>query len=274
RDLNQLQPGTRQANPTDSINYVRPYQGYGDILSTTNGAISNYNSLQARVTKRMQRGGTLGVSYTWSKGLTDAQSYSYLPENSRNLRGDYGRENFNRNQILVISYVYPLPFWRNGDQLYKKLLGGWQLSGVTNISSGLPINVTDPTGTDPAGDGLGGTTGPGQSQRPNLVGNPFAVGVEQNQFLNAASFAVPASGFGNRQAYGITTRTFNNWDVSIQKGFPINENTGFDFRAEMFNFPNHMSPFGYSTQVGSSNFGQVTSATDPRTVEFALRFHF
>jgi hypothetical protein len=285
QDLNQLQPGTTTAtaNQGKAINYLRPYQGYGDILSTANGAIFNYNSLQARVTKRMRRGGTLNVSYTWAKGLTDAQSYSYLPENTYNPMGDYGPENFTRSQIFVVSYVYPLPFWRTGDQMYKKLLGGWQLSGVTNISTGLPINVIDATGTDPAGDGLAGNTGPGQPQRPNLTGSPFATGYEKNQFLNPCtptssncfpSFQPATSGFGNLQAYGIQTRRFNNWDASLQKSFPITESTGFDFRAEMFNFPNHLSSFGYSTTLGSANFGQVTSATDPRTVEFALRFHF
>ncbi|HTZ75828.1 MAG TPA: hypothetical protein VMB47_18065 [Candidatus Aquilonibacter sp.] len=281
QDLNQLRPGTGTGVV---VNSLRPYLGYGDILSTANGAIFNYNSLQARVTKRLQHGGTLNVSYTWAKGLTDAQSYSYLPENTYNLMGDYGPENFTRNQILVISYVYPLPFWQTGDQMYKKLLGGWQLSGVTNISTGLPVNVLDPTGTDPALDGLNGTTGPGQPQRPNLVGSPFAVGAEKNQYLNpcavgsttcTSSFAYPATGtFGNLQAYGIKTRGFDNWDASLQKSFPITESTGFDFRAEMFNFPNHLSSFGYSTTLGSANFGQVTSTTDPRTVEFALRFHF
>lgn len=283
QDLNQLHPGTTTANPGVAVNALRPYLGYGDVLSTVNGAIFNYNSLQARVTKRMARGGTLNVSYTWAKGLTDAQSYSYLPENTYNLMGDYGPENFTRNQILVISYVYPLPFWRTGDQLYKKLLGGWQVSGVTNISTGLPFNVIDPTGKDPAGDGLSGTTGPGQPQRPNLVMSPFAVGAEKNQYLNpcvigsttcTSSFAYPASGFGNLQAYGIKSRGFDNWDVSLQKAFPVTESTGFDFRAEMFDFPNHMTAFGYSTTLGAANFGQVTSATDPRTVEFALRFHF
>jgi hypothetical protein len=158
--------------------------------------------------------------------------------------------------------------------MYKKLLGGWQVSGVTNISTGLPVNVIDPTGTDPAGDGLAGNTGPGQPQRPNLVGSPFAVGAPENQYLAATAFIVPTSGFGNLEAYGIKTRRFNNWDASLQKSFPISENTGFDFRIEMFNFPNHLSSFGYSTQIGAANFGQVTSATDPRTVEFALRFHF
>lgn len=283
QDLNQLQPGTRPLPSSVSINSLRPYKGYGDILSTANGAIFNYNSLQARITKRMQRGGTLGISYTWSKGLTDAQSYSYLPMNTYNPMLDYGPENFNRNQILVVSYVYPLPFWRTGDELYKRLLGKWQVSGVTNISTGLPFNVVDPNNVDPAGDGLYGTTGPGQPQRPNLVASPFAVGAEKNQYLNpclpgstscTSSFAYPASGFGNLQAYGIKSRAFNNWDVSLQKSFPITESTGFDFRAEMFDFPNHMTAFGYSTTLGSANFGQVTSATDPRTVEFALRFHF
>lgn len=284
QDLNQLQPGTRPlVTGAPSINSLRPYKGYGDILSTANGAIFNYNSLQARVTKRMQRGGTLGVSYTWAKGLTDAQSYSYLPMNTYDPMLDYGPENFTRSQILVVSYVYPLPFWRTGDQMYKKLLGGWQLSGVTNISTGLPVNVVDPNTVDPAADGLYGTTGPGQPQRPNLVASPFAVGAEKNQYLNScqpgattcsSSFAYPASGFGNLQAYGIKTRGFDNWDVSLQKSFPTSENTGFDFRAEMFDFPNHMTAFGYSTTLGAANFGQVTSATDPRTVEFALRFHF
>jgi hypothetical protein len=277
-DVNQLHPGTR--NKAIATNAQRPFVGYGDILSVQNGAIFNYNSLQAHVVKRMRAAGTLSASYTWSKGLTDAQGYNYQPENSYNVMGDYGPENFNRQQILVLSYVYPLPFWRTGDQMYKKLLGGWQLSGVTNISTGLPVNVTDPNGDDPALDGVDGTTGPGANQRPNLVGSPFAVGFAKNQYLNpcttacAPSFVEPASGFGSLQAFGIKGPRFNNWDASLQKTFPLGETTGLDFRVEMFNFPNHFSEFGLSTQLKAGNFGQVTSTTDPRTVEFALRFNF
>jgi hypothetical protein len=277
-DLNQLPVGTKQANPGVATNFLRPFKGYAEILSVQNGAIYNYNSLQARVTKRMRQGGTLNVSFTWSRGLTDSQSYNYLPQNSYNLRGDYGPENFNRSKILVLSYVYPLPFWRTGDQMYKKMLGGWQVSGVTNISSGLPFNVIDANGQDPAGIGLNGNTGAGaQIQRPDLIGSPYATGPTRYQYLNQSSFATPpatAGRFGNLGPFALKAPIFDNWDVSLQKSFPVNEAIGFDFRAEMFNAPNHLSLFNFNTQLGSASFGQVSGTTDPRTMELVLRFHF
>jgi hypothetical protein len=62
--------------------------------------------------------------------------------------------------------------------------------------------------------------------------------------------------------------------LHCKKTFQIYDNLGVDFRAEKFNVPNHLSSFTVSNTLGSSNFGQVTAATDPRTMEFALRIHF
>ena len=84
------------------------------------------------------------MSYTWSKARTDANGYNYQPMNSYNLRGDWGPSNYNRNHILVLSYVYPLPFWKVGREWYKVALGGWQVSGVTTLQTGIPFNVTIP----------------------------------------------------------------------------------------------------------------------------------
>jgi hypothetical protein len=113
------------------------------------------------------------------------------------------------------------------------------------------------------------------NQRPNLIGDEFAGSTSRTQYLNPAAFGQPASGtFGNLGAYAIFYPFFNNWDATLQKSFRVTERLRTDFRAEFFNFPNHLSYTGLSTTVGSSTFGQVTGATDPRTMEFALRFSF
>jgi hypothetical protein len=131
--------------------------------------------------------------------------------------------------------------------------------------------------SDIAGDGVA-ANGSTQFQRPNLVGNPRA-GVNGAQFLNPAAFAVPAAGtFGNLGAYAIFGPKTNNWDASLQKAFPITERVQANFRAEFYDFPNHLSYFNVNTGSFSatppSSFGQVTSATDPRTLQFALRVSF
>lgn len=269
KNINQLQAGTLQAHPGVAANALRPYKGYQDIFTSVNGAVSNYHSLQARVQMRIQGGGSVSLSYTWSKALTDAAAFNYNPQDSYNVRGDYGPASFNQPQIFVASYVYPLPFWQKGGEWYKRALGKWQISGVTRISSGLPINVTQPANTSVSGNGVTAVL-----ERPNRVGDPFA-GVSGKQYLNPAAFAIPAAGtYGNLQAYGIKGPLYNNWDASLQKTFDLYESLGVDFRAEMFNVPNHLSAFTVANTLGASNFGQVTVATDPRTMEFALRLHF
>lgn len=268
-NLNQLPSGTTQVNPTVAANALRPYLGYQDIIQMENGAIFNYHSLQAQVVKRMQRGGTVRIAYTWSKNLTDSNSYNATPQNSFDLRGDYGPTNYNQPQIFVASYVYPLPFWQTGTLWYKQALGKWQLSGITRIASGLPLNVLQAANTDQSGDGITSV-----QERPNLVGNPFA-GTGGKLYLNPSAFALPAAGtFGDLQSYGIKGPHYDNWDISVQKTFQIHGPVALDFRAEMFNFPNHLSAFTVDTTTTDSSFGDVTGTTDPRTVEFALKAHF
>jgi hypothetical protein len=282
KNINQLQPGATLANPTTAVNALRPYLGYGDIRQLVNGGNSNYNSLQAQLRKPFQNGGIATLAYTWSKGLTDSQQYNYEPMNSYNLRADYGPAYYNRPQVFVASYVYPLPFWVKGDNWYKKGLGGWQVAGVTTISSGLPINVGN--STDVAGIGqidnttnavYNGSAVTGKAERPDLVGNPYAGETNRYHHLNASAFANPAPGtFGDLQNFGIRGTLTSNWDASLQKRFPLTERLGLNFRAEAFNFPNHISFFSFNSTLGTSNFGTPATATDPRTFEFAARLEF
>lgn len=268
-DINQLPLGTGTSHPGVNVNALRPYPGYADIYEYMTGANFIYNSLQVQLKKQFASGGLINVAYTYASARTDANAYNYQPMDSYNLRGDWGPSSYNRRQVMVISYVYPLPFWLHGRELYKRVLGGWQISGVTTLQSGLPQNIT--LAADIGGTGL-------TNQRPNVIADPKA-GVSGTQFLNPAAFAVPAAGtFGNLGAYAIIGPGVNNWDVSLQKAFRMTERLKVDFRAEMYDFPNHLSYFSISTGSFSatppSSFGQVTATTDPRTVQFALRLSF
>ena len=292
KNLNQGAAGIEAANPGVARNALRPYKGYGEIYQYTNGAHSNYNSLQARMQTRFSKGGLVTLSYTWSKSLTDGSTFDYQPQDSTNIHADYGPANYTQPKIFVASYVYPIPFWQHEHEWYKQVLGGWQLSGITRIASGLPINVIQPSGQSVAGNLV---TTAAVAQRPNLVGNPYAH--NGKQYLNYAAFQVPAAGtYGNLGYDAIKGPLFNNWDAALQKNIAIHEQIGLEFRAEMFNVPNHLSAFVIGATTGATlgapqadgsyqsnfsstgtfqnSFGQVTSTTDPRTMEFVLRIHF
>ncbi len=265
-NLNQLQAGTLQRNPGINTNALRPYLGYADITQYTTGSNFNYNSLQLQLRKQFRGGGLVNVAYTLGKSITDASSWSEGPMDSYNFKNERGLASYDRRHILVMSYVYPLPFWKEQNAWYKVAFGAWQLSGITTIQSGMPLNLG--IQGDRAGTGTGG-------QRPNVIGDWTVAEKAVNQWFNPSAFGTPAAGtFGNLGRNVLIGPGTNNWDLSAQKFFRITERTRLEFRAEMFNAPNHLSYWSVATTVGASNFGQVTSAMDPRTFQFALKLVF
>ncbi|MCC7154264.1 MAG: carboxypeptidase regulatory-like domain-containing protein, partial [Bryobacterales bacterium] len=153
-----------------------------------------------------------------------------------------------------------------GNEWYKLALGGWQVSGVTTIQTGLPLNL----GINPDQAGIGQT-----GQRPRVVGDWRQNAGTQYQWFNTAAFSLPAAGtFGNLGRNVLIAPGQNIWDVSLQKYFHFTERVNLQFRAEFYNAPNHLSWWGVGTTLGASNFGQITSATDPRTLQFGMRLAF
>ncbi len=265
-NINQLPVGTLQRNPGVNLNALRPYRGYADIQQFVNGANSIYNSLQVQLRRQIRGGGQFSASYTWSNAITDASNYNEQPMDSYDAKRDRGYMAFDRRHNLILSYVYPLPFWINGNEWYKKAFGGWQLSGITTLNTGLPLNLA--INGDRAGTGLG-------NQRPDVVGDWQQGGGQRLQWFNQAAFALPALGtFGNLGRNIVRGPGTNNWDASLQKNFKFSEKFNMQFRAEFYNAPHHFSWLGVGTTLGAGNFGQITSATDPRSLQFGLRLDF
>ncbi|HYL61671.1 MAG TPA: carboxypeptidase regulatory-like domain-containing protein [Candidatus Methylomirabilis sp.] len=286
-DFNQVPLTTRflAANAATWANALRPYPGYGPITDIVNIFDSNYNSLQVSATRRMNRGLTLGISYTLSRTLTDSPTdRSTAPYDTYNRGLDYGPANFSRNNIFVADYVYDLPFYREQQGVVGHVLGGWELSGITVFESGVPLTITqnnDPFNSNDFGAGPGlfpdgiGIDPSVVSPRPDLVlGQTMAGPKTANEWFNVKGWTDAIGHFGNSGRGVIAGPGFNNWDIAAIKNIRITERVNTQFRAEFFNAFNHPSFLGVSTNVDSSLFGQVTSTHDPRLIQFGLKLNF
>jgi hypothetical protein len=170
--------------------------------------------------------------------------------------------------VLVLNYIYDLPFFRHNNGLAGSLLGGWEFSGITLAQTGLPLNPT----LSYDNLGLGGNT----TDRPNQV-SALTYPSSVTQWFNTAAFAAPAQlAFGDAQEGAIRGPGRLNFNLSMFKNFlmPWREGMNLRFGAEFYNAFNHTQFDAVNTSFGNSAFGQVTSTYDPRTIEVSLKFSF
>lgn len=275
-------PGTKTAA---NANATRPYLGYGNIQEYDSGGNFIYNSLQVQLRKQLSHAGIISSAYTYASSRTDANSYSYQPEDSYNLRNDWGPSSYGRRHVWTSSYVYPLPFWMGGGSWYKQAFGGWQFNGTGLVQSGLPVNITQSNTTSP---GTAGDVGSGV--RPELIGNPYAGGpIGGSQVFNPSAFQTAATNaFGNLGAYNVYLPRWINLNASIQKTFFMHaERYKLDLKFDMYNVANHLSISGVSTGSfngvtlkngifvsSTANWGAESATTTPRTMEASMRLRF
>jgi hypothetical protein len=274
QDVNQPLPNVGIANKTLNANQLRPYLGYGVISNREQSYASKYNGFQAEINRRFSNGFMIKADYTWSKALdnTDCCSgniYNYYP-NSQNASIEWGRSSFDAEHNFIATYVYELPYRRDGKGPLGLVLGGWQVSGITTIQTGLPVDVA--LGVDQAG------VGNAARQRPQVIGNPVLGRGDRtvSQWFDPSAFAVPAIGtFASTSRNFISKPGTCNWDMSLYKTFALHESTTLQLRADAYNVWNHTEfdtvGLSYSTP---SQFGKVIAAKNPRSMMLGLRLQF
>jgi hypothetical protein len=177
---------------------------------------------------------------------------------------------------LTLAYDVELPFGpgkRFGSGWHgvtKQVLGGWQLSGILTLFSGMPIPIYNNTNTS---DSFGG------SQHPNLVGDPsLGCSDNLNEWFNVAAFATPASfTFGNmgRTLTSCREGGQHQWDFSLFKNFNLTERVKLQLRSEAYNLLNTPAWGLPSSSIGSSSAGVVSSQPNPaRTINIAAKLIF
>ncbi len=284
-DINQPRPGAFGSQIDTStgndalINSIRPFPGYGPIGISEPTFISKYNSLQMSAQKRFAAT-TVAVNYTWSKNLTNLPAdpnYSF-PQNTYDLRSEYGPSRFDRRHVVNINFVYPIPYFQTQKGFLGHALGGWEFSGIFEFSSGAHLTATTASPVDSGALGLFTSNAIAYNPRPDQIADPnLSAPHSAAQWFNTAAFAdVPPGELraGNAHRATIVGPSFHQENISLLKNFKIHEETSLQFRAEAFNVLNRTGYDVIDTQLGSGTFGQVIGAHEPRILQLALKLNF
>ena len=255
-----------------SIAGPAPFQGYGVLSLYGSQGRANWNALEINVKHPVSHGVFFSLAYTWQHGLSQSRGTNGFSspsvQNVYNPTADYGTAATNIGQVLTISTIWNIPLFHDSEGLKKTMLAGWSYSDITTIQGGFAL--------DPGLTNFKSGQTVGLATRPNRVAGTSTAGPKTvAEWFNTAAFAGPPVGFfGNATPGTITGPGTVNFDMALYKNFQVTEGSKFQFRAEFFNIFNHTNFAGVSTVFGAGNFGQVTSARDPRIMEFALRYDF
>jgi len=238
-------------------------------------------------------------AYTWSKNLTNLANNQANSNNADDMWQQWGPAQFNRPQRFVANYSYDLPFGGHSG-LIDRLVGGWNVSGVTVIQNGTPMTIADPTAGTIYGTAGSAFSGFGRAQLcPGMTYADIATPGDIKQrlggasggpgYFNKAAFCEPPA-IGNGKDYGntgvgiISGPGQFNWDIAVLKRIQILEDHSIQFRTEFFNAFNHtqFSNPNYGAgatyaipNVRAGNFGQITfTSVNPRVIQFALKYSF
>ena len=266
---------------------LRPYplfQGInsGNGAGGTNNGVSNYNSLQTTVSKRLSQGLDFNANYTWSHMLTSIDSSGWGSSSGNdyyqrpyNVAANYGASNFDVRNAFKAYALYDLPVGKgrqflNNNWLVDEAIGGWQLAPTIVWTSGTPFNLV--TSSNNSFDLKGNGT-----QFPNQIGNPNSSHRTIQQWFNPAAFQQPNPGFyGNTRRNNLYGPSYLLVNAAVGKTFRIPwENIGLEIRASANNVLNHPSFDNPNSTIGDPNAGVINSLkVGGRTMQLYGRISF
>jgi Carboxypeptidase regulatory-like domain/TonB-dependent Receptor Plug Domain len=303
RDINQI-PAQYQAGVFDGSiaipDAVRPYRGFSVINMNERVGTSSYNSLQVFLNHHMQKGVQFQIAYTYSRNISntinqDTEGRNTPVQDAYNPQLDRGLTNQDTPHSLVLNYIWDLPFYKSETGWQGKMLGGWEVVGISTFRSGTPFTACED-------QDIAGILDGNICQRPNLVGNAILPEGQRTlgQYFNTSAFVLQTPGtFGNAARNNLRGPGIIDSDFSLFKNTKVpwfgrgsgGEGANLQFRAEFFNVFNHTqfnsvdntfvvqtdangNPIVGSTADPTSSFGTVNGARAPREIQLALKLIF
>lgn len=282
----EIPPSSTLGGPTISnAQLLKPYPRFQNvILFRNNIGNSSYNGLYVKLEKRFSRGLTFLFSYTHSKLIDDASSVFDASLTTGSVANFPMADSFNRRlerdvssgdipNVTAISYTYDLPVGPghtlHPEGVLGKFANGWQVAGYISLQSGLPLAVTQTTNFN----SFAGFA----TQRPTCIANTELPPSQRSitKYFNTAAFQItPQFQIGTCSRNAVRGPAYRDGDVSLIKRTAIRESLSVDFRAEVFNITNTPPLGAPNVTEGSSAFGSISSAGDPRVFQLALKLNF
>jgi outer membrane receptor protein involved in Fe transport len=278
-DINQAMPGITP------VIERRPFPLFQTITQVQNVDTSRYNALQITGERRLARGLSFQLAYTYSHALDyasfNSSSGGLAFMDSYNHRLDYGNADFNVPSRFAGSATYLLPFRASG--ALRQAVEGWQVNAIVSLWDGIPFSVWSATNTLNIGSGAPFSSG---GSRAELIGPgngslPPGERTVQQWFNTAAFTTPPPQQFGDAARNSLQGPATKQLDLSLFRNFPLGESKSLQFRAEFFNFFNTPQFNNPSYIIGAPGAGTITSAGSPytfqrlsREIQMALKFYF
>ena len=275
RDMNYVLPAVALARNSSgafinaTTDTVRQFLGYSTVRVQENTGTSSYNALQISAQKRVSSGLSMSMAYTWSHALNNFDTETSDLRVPFDAAMDKGNAQFDRRHVFAMSYVYSLPFFAKRNDLVGHVLGGWQVSGIVALQTGLYTSVSG---------GSRASTSPsnGYGSNLDLIGDWRAVtgGQTVDHWINPAAFTGRVGLIGTTPRNLIEMPSTQNFNLSLMKKIQLTEKFRLQFRAEAFNLFNHPNFRTLVTNFSASNFGALTQTDDPRVFQFGLKLLF
>ena len=270
---NEVQPG---AGTQASRRLIQPLANLSNMVQCDPRNRSTFHSGQLKVTQRFTNGLQFLLSYTYGKALDYGGSAASgggavgNPQTVTNLRAGHGPAGFDVRHRLVVSHVYELPWgpgrrWLSGGGLLGQVVGGWQLAGITTVTTGRPFTVFLNQGVNN-----------GAPSWPNRIGDGRLDDPTVDLWFDTADFVAPPPNTYGDSGRGILYAPGHvNFDTSLSKRFSLFGQTNVEFRWDAFNLFNHPGLGFPNANIGSPTAGRITSTVvDNRSMQFALKFNF
>jgi hypothetical protein len=261
--------GSTEAN----LQSRRPYPNIGPIELDGDLLSANYNALQIVYNQQLQKGLMIKSAYTWSKGLgvySGESEGGNGPRDPFDWHRSYSPLAGSEPQVWVTSIIWKPFDGHQFDRKIRPLVAGWQIGGIASLNSGTPLTLY--SGFDNSLTGIGEDT-------PDIIGSykihHSSRAGQIAHWFNPAAFTQNAIGtYGMLRENTLSNPGYVNFDVNLQKNFAITERIGLEFRSSLYNAFNHANLGSPGNTLTSSNFGSITTATNPRVVEFGMRTTF
>jgi trimeric autotransporter adhesin len=252
--------------------------GVQPFLWETSAGDSIAHAGSLRVRKRLQRGISIGGTYTFSKSTDNASSLgsgaSIVAQNALDLAAERGLSSFDQRHQFTADYLWELPFGADKRFLVQRgvlrdLFGEWQWSGDWSIASGMPFTARVLGAFTDVNRGTNGTLRADVTQPVALANSTVG------EWFNTAAFVAPPGGqFGDAGRNTIIGPPTVLFDMAMTKIIPMGEARILEVRAQATNVFNTPQFTVIDTTVNSPSFGRVTAAGNMRQMQLTLRYRF